>query len=346
MPADRIPRRRCLSILAGLGALALSGDQARRAAALEWRGVALGAEARLLFHGPDRERAQAALRRILAEVERLERIFSLYRPESELCRLNAAGRLAAPSFDLLAVLALGQRISEASGGAFDPSVQPLWRALARHFARRPGAAPTEAQLAPVLALVDHRRIKIAPDRITLGPGMALTLNGIAQGYVTDRVSDLLRGLGFGSVLVQFGETRALPGRVWRVGAPGFGRPFGLSGMAVATSAGAATPLSRDGRWTHLLHPRRGPGDGRFRSVTVVAATAAEADALSTALAVVTAPEADRLARRFPEARVIAIDADGRRLHLGSANTKERSLVLVPALRSPQVGSSPTRPPEN
>ena len=318
MRAKRIPRRRCLSILAGLGALPLTGGDRRAAPPLEWRGVALGAEARLAFHDPDRERATAALHRVLAEIERLERIFSLYRPDSELSRLNELGGLEAPSFDLLAVLALSERISAATDGAFDPSVQPLWQALAGHFARRPAEAPGESLLAPALALVDYRRIGTSPGRVRLGAGMALTLNGIAQGYITDRVSDLLRGLGFGSVLVQLGETRALPGRVWRVGAAGFARPFGLSGMAVATSAGAATPLSRDGHWTHLLHPRRGPGSGSFRSVTVVAATAAEADALSTALAVVTAPEADRLARRFPEARAVAVDSEGHRLRLGSA----------------------------
>ena len=73
----------------------------------------------------------------------------------------------------------------ATGGAFDPSVQPLWQALAR-------GGDVEA----ARALTGWERVTIGQD-ITLAPGQALTFNGIAQGFATDVVTDLLASRGFG-----------------------------------------------------------------------------------------------------------------------------------------------------
>src|SRR5690606_35645408 len=94
-----------------------------------WRGWALGAEASLTIHHPDRAVAERLVRRVVAEVERLEQIFSLYRPDSTLSQLNRAGALAAPPSDLVAVLEASGRVWKASSGAFDPTVQPLWKLL-------------------------------------------------------------------------------------------------------------------------------------------------------------------------------------------------------------------------
>ena len=135
--------------------------------------------------------------------------------------------------------------------------------------------------------------------------MAATLNGIAQGYITDRVADLLRDSGFDSVLVQLGETFASApptGRdAWRVGVPD---PVAASGpglatldlvdRAVATSSGRATPFDRAGRHHHLLDPRTGLSAGRYLAVAVVARRAVAADALSTALSILPDEAAGRL----------------------------------------------------
>jgi FAD:protein FMN transferase len=111
---------------------------------LEWRGVALGARAAIRLAHPDPGEGRELLRRCVAEIERLERIFSLYRPDSALCRLNGAGSLDLPPFELVEVLSLAAEVSRASDGVFDVTVQPLWQRLAGHFAvegaehRRPG----------------------------------------------------------------------------------------------------------------------------------------------------------------------------------------------------------------
>jgi thiamine biosynthesis lipoprotein len=221
-----ISRRRALSIVAGAGALLLI----RRAAAdalrlFEWRGTALGAEARITLYQRDETAATAAVRAAVDEVERLENEFSLYRPDSALMKLNRDGVLHRPSLDMLSLLQESHRFGELTGGAFDVTVQPLWQLYAGHFAAHPNdvEGPSAAALRRTCRLVDFRRIGIEPGRITLPPGMAVTLNGIAQGYITDRIAELLRARGWTDVLIDLGELRGLgshpDGRPWTIALP-------------------------------------------------------------------------------------------------------------------------------
>ena len=107
-----------------------------------------------------------------------------------------------------------------------------------------GEHPAPEAIAAARGLVDWRAVEVAPTLVRLArPGMAVTLKGIAQGYVTDRVADLLRAAGMTQVLVDLGEIRAVgghpDGRPWRVGLEGTARrEIELADMAVATSAGS------------------------------------------------------------------------------------------------------------
>ena len=131
-----VSRRRFLSLVSA-ACLAAPSAQAFR-----WQGTALGAQAQIVLDHPD---APAITARALAEIDRLEGIFSLYRPGSDLSRLNAAGRLAAPAFELLDCLATARRVHRVTGGRFDPTVQPLWQVLARALTQ--GRPPRAAELA-------------------------------------------------------------------------------------------------------------------------------------------------------------------------------------------------------
>ena len=312
-------RRRFIAIAAAAAGfpLAAAGVRAESAHLHRWSGIALGAAAEIVLHDADAARARALIARCVAEIARLEDVFSLHRPRSALSRLNRDGRLPAPPLELVALLAEARVYSERTEGAFDATVQPLWRLHAAHFAQ-PGAdarGPADAEIARARALVDYRAVDIDPAEIRFArPGMALTLNGIAQGYITDRVASLLQDAGMGDVLLDIGEVRALgrhpDGRPWRVGLRRAGEPetvartVTLADRAVATSAGIASPFDESGRHHHLFDPATGrpaPGSGQ---VSVIAPRATLADALSTALAV-TAPErAGPLAARFPGITVL------------------------------------------
>lgn len=278
-------RRRFLAVTAAAGALAAAPARAFRLDPVEWRGVALGAAASLTIHHEDRAAALVLLDRCLAELERLERVFSLYRPDSALGTLNRAGQLAAPPLDLITLLGVVDGLWRRSDGAFDPTVQPLWDLYAAHFAQA-GADPAGPDPAPVRPLLGWDKVSVSPERITLRPGMALTLNGIAQGYVTDRVADVLRRAGMRNVLVNMGEIAALgprwDGGGWRVELPD-GSVRRLDGGALAVSAPDGTRFSP--LCHHLFDPKSGRSAACAGPVIVQADTATEADGLSTAIAV-------------------------------------------------------------
>lgn len=245
-------------------------------------GQALGAKVTLRLAHPD---APAIAARAMAEIARLEDIFSLYREGSALMRLNAAGTLDTPPFELLECLSLAGAVHAASGGRFDPTVQPLW---ALHAAAAiAGQEVTPEALAAARAQVGWGRVTLDPARITLAPGMALTLNGIAQGYIADRVAALLEAEGLGNLLIDTGEFRALgshpQGGAWPVRLAQ-GGTVALRGRALATSAPLGTTFDQAGRMGHILDPRSGrPVAGVWQAVSVSAPTAALADALSTAI---------------------------------------------------------------
>lgn len=288
-----------------------------------WRGTALGADAALSLGGGDPARARSAIRQCLAEVERLEAEFSLLDARSAIVRLNRDGVLDRPSLDFRAILAAADRVWAASAGAFDVTVQPLWRLYAGHFARHPDdrAGPPAAAIAAACRHVDQGRIDVRPARIRLAPKAALTLNGIAQGYITDRVARLLQDQGWPHVLVAMGEIRAVGGHPqgggWRIALPA-APPLDVGDGAVATSAGAGTRFEPSGRHHHLFQPATGGSAGDLAQATVLAADATLADALATALYVM--PAADRAAclAHFPGTAAILVAADGSRRRLGGA----------------------------
>jgi thiamine biosynthesis lipoprotein len=291
--------------------------------------VALGAPARITFAHGDAVAAADMIARCVAEIDRLEDVFSLHRADSELSRLNRAGALAAPSHDLVRLLGESRHFSRLSGGAFDVTVQPLWALYARHFAAHPddSAGPPLAAIAAARRLVDYRAVTITPGKIALArSGMAVTLNGIAQGYVTDRAVAVLRSLGASHALVELGEIAAIgghpAGRPWRVARTGYAdsqkrqAEIELTDLALATSAGHGTRFDRDGRHHHLFDPASGASAGNIAAVSVLAADATTADALSTALFVAPPARWQALLLAGGGGRAMIERLDGSTLELG------------------------------
>lgn len=289
MPNKNPTRRRTLTIIAGAaGALvagsALGGLPVRRE--YTWRGVALGADASLTLCHDDAAQARSAIAACLQEVERLEQEFSLYRAGSALSQLNRDGRLDQPSLDMVTLLSAGRRLSALTAGAFDYTVQPLWRALAEENGL-PGSA---AAVTALLDRVDYRSVRVMPAAVTLGQGQEITLNGIAQGYITDRVTDILHDRGWRDVLVGLGEVRASGSRAdggpWKIAVGGGQKAppeIELNTGAIAVSSGAGLYFDRQRRHNHLIDPRTGNSPAGETVIAVRAASAMLADGLSTAL---------------------------------------------------------------
>lgn len=318
--SPRFSRRRALAVIAVAGAALVAGRPLRAAPMRwEWRGTAMGTEARLVLLHPDRDLVREAAWASAAEIARLEGEFSLFRADSAISRLNRSGLLDHPGHDFRRLIALALDFARRSDGAFDPTVQTLWELYADHFAGAPGAVPPPSEaLANARAAVGWRRVDLAADRIALAPGTRLTLNGIAQGYITDRVADLLRGYGFEHVLIDLGEARALgggpAGGPWPVGvAERSGEPalfrVPLENSALAVSAPAGTVFEPSGRWHHLFDPATGVPARSWRCVAVRAPDATTADALSTALAVAPPGRSHVIVRAHPAAAAWGVDAN-------------------------------------
>ena len=328
LPGKTLPRRRVLGILAAAAGMPLLAAQGALAAGrprqmIEWRGVALGADARMVLTHDVPDVAKEALSRCLDEVARLEGVFSLYRSDSELSRLNRQGILKAPSHDLVRLLAVSQHYGDLSGGAFDVSVQPMWSRYAGYYANYPdGPGPSKESLERALRLVDYRAINVSSGEIAFQrPKMAITLNGIAQGYITERVGELLRHMGFSNVLINLGETRVLDqhpdGRPWRIGMSdpvNSGRRAGqveLVNQAIASSAPNGFSFDAGGRHHHLFDPALGHAPDKILGVSVIAPRATDADALSTALSVMGREAGSAMIRAVDGARAIVTRKDGR-----------------------------------
>jgi thiamine biosynthesis lipoprotein len=325
-----ISRRRFIRISAAAAGLAVVpvGRSAQAVAGLvTWHGTMLGAVATMQIHHEDRDEAQRLISAACAEARRLERLFSLYLEDSALVELNRTGILIDPAVEFVDLMAISQRYAELTNGRFDPTVQPLWDLYAGHFsqANADQAGPPQSALRAALARVGYERLTISRDRIVMPYGTAVTLNGIAQGYVTDKIVDLLRSRGIVHSLVDMGETRAIgprpDGQPWEVGIADpdvAGRTatiLPIVDRAVSTSGAYGFRFDPEGRFNHLFDPTTGGCADRYRSVTTVSGNATAADALSTAFSLMGQPQIKAMLSHVGIERVYLIDAAGTTLDL-------------------------------
>jgi thiamine biosynthesis lipoprotein len=323
-----LTRRRFIGITAaaaGLGLVPLGSTARAGGNLVTWRGQAMGAVATLQVHHHDRAAAQRLIEGALAEIRRLERVFSLYRADSALVALNRHRVLVAPPADLVELVAVSRHFFEITGGAFDPSVQALWTLYRDHFSdpEADPQGPSERARRAALERVGFDRVVSDPDRISLPDrGMALTFNGIAQGYASDRVVQILRAGGVEHSLVDMGEPRVMgchpSGGPWRVGLADSDQPSRIAetlevvDRAVATSGGYGFHFDREGRFHHLLDPRTGWPGNLYKSVTVVLPSATSADALSTAFCFLPFEGMAPILGRIGGGEIRLVTADGER----------------------------------
>lgn len=265
----QISRRRFISItaVAGIAAalpLPLLANVNKYKNLHHWRGFAMGADASIKLYSNSQQKSESLTKLCLEEIIRLEKLFSLYEQNSTINQLNRSGKINNPPAEFRELLTKAQHYSELTGGYFDITVQTLWK------------NPTDTKL------VGYKNIVIEDNAITFKrKNMSMTLNGIAQGYITDKVTELLNNNGIGNVLVDMGETRASgthkDGRLWQIGIRDSEEILGLKNMAIATSGNNGAIDN------HIFNPLTGKTTHKYKSVSVIAPSAAAADALSTAV---------------------------------------------------------------
>lgn len=273
-----------------------------------------------LLHA-DEKQANLAIEDAFAEAKKIDSLMSIYRQGSQVFTLNATGRVDRPDPYLAAILHAARELSVLTDGAFDVTVQPLWSTYEQ--AQSEGGLPGEAGVDRARALVDWRQLVFDDKRVQLlQPGMAITLNGIAQGYATDMALGAVRKRGIEHALLDIGEYGALGSRditrPWmlaiqdpRTNAP-IPQPFRMDGRCVATSGDYETSFSADFSQHHIFDPRTGKSPPELASVTVVAPNALMADGLSTAFMVMGRVKALELVSGLDNVDVMLIDKSGTR----------------------------------
>jgi thiamine biosynthesis lipoprotein len=260
-------------------------------------------------------------------VAQLEEQLSVYRPDSEISRLNAEASRQPLGVEqrLFALLELAVEIHAATGGAFDITAGALSEVWG--FTRRAGTLPGAEAIAAALPSVGTQWLKLDRQQQTAAfdrPGVKINLGAIGKGYALDRVAELLSAEGVNDFLLHGGHSSvlargthgALPlGAGWLVGVRHPLRPerrlgqLSLVDEAVATSGSGTQFFEHAGRrYGHIIDPRSGwPAEGVLSS-TVRAPTAAVADALSTAFYVLGPAAAESFCAEHPEIACLLVSA--------------------------------------
>ena len=265
-----------------------------------WRIPLVGGTVEIVLYDVEPELARAIHDDVVREAQRLQRIFNLYDPASELNALNAQ-RTWSASPELTRVLALALTYCEKTDGAYDIT-------RGKQFLERKSG---KCEVTPIGCT--YRDVRLVPrgncSLVTLThPDCLIDLGSIAKGYIADALLDYLGELGVESAFIDARGDMAIRGahlEVINIQHPlheGTVRPFALENAAVATSGGyrqyAGTPAM-----SHLL------GETAARSVTVLAPTLAEADVLATALYLVSAGRAAEILPAHASAFIITEEAE-------------------------------------
>ena len=262
---------------------------------------------------------------VFALARRYDAMFTTYADDSPLSKLNVRAGRGAQSVpeEVIDILKLARRYTMLTRGAFDVTVRPvlrMWR-----DAEAAGQPPSPDALAQTLRLVGSHNLQFLRADLVLLPdrGMALDLGGIGKGYALDRMIERLREQGVTDALLNFGQSslwalgRPTDAEGWRLalrqpdgGIAGF---VTLADRALSVSASLGQNQRVAGkRYGHVIDPRTGRPVEHDLLACVVAPSAAQAEALSTALVVLGEVEGLALVEGMEGVEALLLDANGAR----------------------------------
>ena len=310
----------------------------------ERTGLAMGTviEVKIPYRaGEDTGRLDEAAGKALAEAERVERLFSVYKDDSEISRINhlTAGEPLAIDPEVYRLIARSIEYSKTTDGAFDITVGPLTRLWSS--ARSSGKLPGEAAVAAALEKVGYYNIVLDSARTSIAflkDGMSLDMGGVAKGYATDRAVEVLKDNGVTSAIVNMGGDlyclgRRSPTTQWTIGIrhprdkKKLFMQVDLRDRAVDTSGDYEKFFTVAGkRYSHIIDPRTGyPAASGVVSASVIDKSAAAADMLATALCVLGRP--GLAAVETEEAAAVMVTEQGGVLAVETAGSERKRFTI-------------------
>lgn len=332
-------------VLVTVGGLAIIGCGRPAPHIVERVATAMGSELRLTAWTDEDAPANAAFDAVLAEFERLDALMSIWRPGSDVLRINAAAgeRPVAASADVRDALKTARQISDWTNGKFDVTFGPLAEIWKFDAQNQDNSVPDAAAIAARLPLIDYRRIEIDDGAGTVflrRKGMRVHLGGIGKGYAVERAAAILRAAGLRDFLIQAGGDLYAGGskqsRPWRLGINDPRGPAGrvfatldVSDGTFSTSGDYARSFVTDGvRYHHLLDPSTGQPARGCRSVTIVADDPRLADGLSTGVFILGPRDGMALVERLPNVEAVIVTASNE-VMVSSGLTQKLTIVAPP-----------------
>ena len=311
-------RRQAIYFVGGLlpvlGGGGLSGcvTRPKNAPGQVWDGEALGAPASIRLVGASDDLAQKAFALAQTIINQMRQRFSLYDPHSEISKLNRHGALSAASSDFIALLRTAKQVSVLTQGAFDITVQVLWNAAQGIQKQGLSSQQADQVLAKARALTGFDKVHIEGQRVWFEtPGMAITLNGIAQGYITEKVATVLAGLGAYSGLVNIGEFQAFGPKRFTIGIADPVNVLDIIETVHLRRAGLATSSPKGGYISDTLSHIFSPAGlaPSFLSASVVHPSATLADGLATAFTLMDLAAIKKTAKKSGAQKVLLVSAN-------------------------------------
>jgi FAD:protein FMN transferase len=304
-------------------------------------GLAMGSKLSLQALTSDPAQAESAFEAIFAEFERLDRLLSVWKPGSDVLKVNAAAGVspAAVGPDLIDVLQTARQISEWTHGKFDVTfgaLSDIWK----FDQDQDDSVPTPEQIAVRRPLVDYKAIEVDRAAHTVflrRKGMRMHLGGIGKGYAVEHAVQILRSRGFHNFLIQAGGDMYVAGtkhgRPWRLGiadprnpAQSFGT-LDLTDGTFSTSGDYERTFIKDGvRYHHIIDPETGMPARGCRSVTIVTNSPRLADGLSTGVFLLGAEEGMALVERLPDVEAVIVTDRNQVLVSGGLRDKFRQIA--------------------
>lgn len=283
----------------------------------------MGTAIRVELWADDEATGEAAIAAVMAEMHRIDRAMSPYKPESELSRINreAAERPVPISQEMFDILSRSIEFSKISGGAFDIT----FSSVGYLYDYRRHIKPTDKEIEQALPGIDYRHIQLDAQKRTVRfarPGVRIDLGGIGKGHAVDNGIALLKKRGITQAIVTAGgDSRVLGdrgGRPWMVGIRDPRRKdnmvavIPLINSAISTSGDYERYFEVDGeRYHHILNPKTGRSATGVHSVSVIGPDATTTDGLTKPVFILGPEKGLRLIESIPGIDAVIIDADGK-----------------------------------
>jgi thiamine biosynthesis lipoprotein len=319
--------------LLGLGAASATLLPAGRAEALLFGNkeykvsktrIAMGTYVSMTAIHPSQGQAEQAFGLAFAEIDRLTKLLSRYDADSPVSELNTTGTLQHAPQEVLELVGRSLYFHKQTSGAFDITVKPLIDLYKESFSA--GNRPSEEQIHQALGQVGSEHLQFNSGNIALAkPGMGITLDGIAKGYIVDRASEVLAAHGITNHLINAGgdirtSGSAAKGKPWTIAVQdpakkkAYPDVITMMNGAIATSGNYEVFYDNEKMFHHIIDSRSGHSPALATSVTVQAATVMDADALATSVFVMAPTAGVQFINSQPGCECFVLEPNGASHH--------------------------------